>query len=97
MKTLAQLKTERQAYELKIGLLESQLTGLKKSSKAAEQEYLKLRREKGRTERDLRATKKKVDRLKKRIQTLPSQVRTWGKNNPGELIKTLEGDKVVRT
>lgn len=90
MKTLAQLKTEKEGNDIRIGLLESQLQGLKKSSKAAEQEYLKLRREKGRTERELRTAKNTRERLKKRIQTLPSQVRSWGKNNPGELIKTLD-------
>jgi chromosome segregation ATPase len=89
MKTLAQLKIEKQEHDIRIGLLESQLNGLKKSSKLAEQEYIKLRRDKGRTERDLRQAKKRREQIRKRIQTLPSQVRSWGKNNPGELINSV--------
>jgi len=91
--TLAQLRTEQQKLDIQVGLLQSQLSALKKSSKIAEQEYHKLRRDKGRTERDLRTAKKRQERIYNRIKTLPSQVRSWGKHNPGELIKTLGDGK----
>jgi len=91
MKTLEETKKEKQYWEEHTKQKQVEYNIAKSALKTIEANLKATKKHKNKTERELKFSKKMVERLDKKIRGTPSRVRKWGKEHPGELINTLGG------
>lgn len=91
MKTLAETRTEKQYWEEHAKQKQVEYHTAKVTLKTIEANLKATKKQKNRYERELKFSKKMVEKLDKKIRGIPSRIRKWGKEHPGELINTLGG------
>lgn len=89
MKTLIQTKIDKQWWEENVRTKQLEFTIAKNSVKKMEEVLKTTKCAKNKLERELKFAKKQVIKLDASIKAIPSRVRKWGKEHPGELINSL--------
>ena len=89
MKTLEDTRKEKAWWENQVREKEIEYSNAKKLFKTTEANLKTIKKSKNKTERELKFGRKQVIKINNRISSTPSRVRKWGKEHPGELIKTL--------
>lgn len=93
MKTLEESRKQKLWWEDNVHTKKQEFELAKRTVKKMELELKAAKKVKNKVERELKFGKKQVEKLDRSIKTTPSRVRKWGKEHPGELIKTLEGGR----
>lgn len=90
MKTLEQLRTEKQYWDKHKTDKKIEYDTAKRQVKQSEEDLRLRKKIRNRLEREYKFAVKQSESLHNRIRDYPTKVRRWGKEHPGELINTLE-------